>query len=263
MKYIRNYTAALVLLVTILACSKFEKVTTQQYNKENVAFAHLSNWKVTEDNTSVTEGVESRFVSVEGSDNAVLMLTRLSASAPATLEEYVQILHDSLNEGAKDLTGGYEVVKLGAANTSPISTQIGRISRQGLLREFDVKALDVPVPHRAEQYLVETDKDKWFVVAQASKEDWDGVKEGFKTIFDSLSFRTVGAVQALRKNLENKKSESRHSRFFYLNISLVRHIIRNVSDYRKFICFTLESFYCRNNCHYEKSETNNRYNKSH
>ena len=93
MKYIRNYSAVLILLLTILACSKFEKVTTQQYRKENLTFAHLSNWQIMEDKTAVMDGIKSRFVSVEGPDNAVLMLTRLSASAPATLEEYVQILH--------------------------------------------------------------------------------------------------------------------------------------------------------------------------
>lgn len=186
-KIVWNAAVGLILLTAVLACSNFQKATKQEYRKDNLAFTHFSDWKITEDNTSVTEGVETRYLSVEGPSNAVVLMTRFPDAVSMTLEEYARELQTATGEGAKEVTGGYEIVKLGEAKFSPASASIAGVVQQGLVREFDIKALGFPVPHRAEHYLIETGGARWFIVAQASKEDWDKVKNGFQTIFDSLS----------------------------------------------------------------------------
>jgi hypothetical protein len=112
-----------------------------------------------------------------------------------------------MDESAKELTGGYEVVKMGAAKLSPVSGQIAGATRQGLLREFEIKALNVPVPHRAELYLVENEKGRWFIVAQSPNEDWDAQKAGFQVMFDSLSIggETAASGSAKATDSANKK----------------------------------------------------------
>lgn len=188
-----NTAAVLILFLAILACSKFEKATKQEYRKENLAFTHFSDWKITADDTSFNENIETRYISVEGPNDAIVLMTRFPDAVTTTLEEYAQELQRATGEGAKEMTGGYEVVKLGEAKISPVSAQIAGAARQGLVREFDIKALGFPVPHRAEHYLIETTDEKWFIVAQASKEDWDKVKDGIQTIFDSLSLGTAAS----------------------------------------------------------------------
>ncbi len=186
-KNVWNFSAVLILLLTILACSKFEKVTKIEYRKNNLALTHFSNWKITEDNTSLNSDIETRYISIEGPNDAILLLTRFPDAVPTTLEEYVAQMQSASNSEMKEITGGYDVVKVGDAKISPVTAQIAGASRAGLRREFDIKVLSLPVPHRAEHYLIENGGEKWFVVAQASQEDWDEVKEGFQTIYESLS----------------------------------------------------------------------------
>lgn len=193
-KNVSSFFAVFILLSAILACGKFEKVTKQEYRKDNLAFTHLSNWKITEDTASSTDGIETRYISIEGADDAILLLTRFPAEVPTTLEEYVGEIQKASNDEAKKMTGGYDVVTFGDAKMSPATAQIAGAARTGLLREFDIKAIGIPVPHRAEHFLIENGAEKWFVVAQASKENWNGVREGFQTIYDSLSFGAADAA---------------------------------------------------------------------
>ena len=194
-KRIRDFFAVLILFAAILACSKFEKITKQEYRKDDLAFAHLSNWKITEDKTTVTSGIETRYLSIEGSDNAILILNKFPNQSSTTLEDYVQEVQKLSNSEIKEMTGGYDVVKIGEAQTSPTAAQIGGVPRAGLLRDFDIKALGIPVPHRAEHYLIEIGDAKWFITAQAPKEDWNSVNEGFQTIYNSLSFGQAASAK--------------------------------------------------------------------
>jgi len=195
-KSLWNFSAVTVLLVMILACSNFEKVTKQEYRKDNLTFTHLSNWKITEDTTTLRTDIETRYVSIEGPNDSILLLTRYPDAISTTLDEYVQEMQRASDSEMQKMTGGYEVLKMGAAKTSPITAQIAGASRSGLLREFDIKALGFPVPHRAEHYLIEIGEEKWFVVAQASKEDWDKVKEGLQVIYDTVSFGATASEDA-------------------------------------------------------------------
>ena len=91
------------------------------------------------------------------------------------------------------MTGGVEVFKMDDGKLNPVEASIAGETRRGLAREFDIKVLSIPVPHRAESFLIEAENEKWFIVAQSSKEDWDKLKVGFQTIFDSLSLKITAA----------------------------------------------------------------------
>jgi hypothetical protein len=195
-KTFSHYSAFLILLLTILGCSKFETPTKQEYRKDDLTFAHFSNWKITEDNITTEAVGNVRFISIEGPSDSILMATRFPVEVVTTLEEYADYIQKGMSQEAKDLTGGVEIVKMGEAKTTSSETQIAGALRHGLRREFDIKVLGVPVPHRAEYYLIENNEEKWFIVVQSPKEDWDGLQVGFKTILDSISIKPATAKES-------------------------------------------------------------------
>jgi hypothetical protein len=184
-----RYSAFSILLLVILGCSKFETPTKQEYSKDDLTFAHFSNWKITEDKTTTEAVGEVRFITVEGPSDSIFLATCFPADVDTTLEDYANQIQQGMGETTKELTGGIEVVKVGEVKTGSVEAQIAGATRRGLRREFDIKALGIPVPHRADYYLIENDKEKWFIVAQAAQEDWDSVKIGFQTIFDTISIK--------------------------------------------------------------------------
>lgn len=180
----------------ISAACQFAPVTKQEYRQGNLAFTHFSNWKITADETTKEAVGDVRLITVEGPNDTIFIATGFPSDVATTLEEYAELLHKESNEGAKEVTGGFEVVKMEDAATKPVAAQIAGETRNGLVREFDAKVLGMPVPHRVEYYMVEAGAERWFVVAQASKEDWEKSKNGFQTIFDSLSFGTATEAES-------------------------------------------------------------------
>ena len=192
-KKTKNLIILSVLLLTITACSIFKPAVKQEYNKDGLTFSHFSDWKITEDKTTAEAVGDVRFVSLEGPDNAVLLFTRFPGDTDVTLESYVKLLQTEMQEETKTMTGGVGVFKMNDGNLTPVEAQIAGAVRRGLAREFDIKVLNFPVPHRAETFLIEAGNEKWFVVSQSSKEDWEKLKIGFQTIFDTLSLKTTVA----------------------------------------------------------------------
>ena len=185
-----NILTGIILLAVFSACAAFKPVTKEVYSKDDLTFTHLSNWRVTDDSTTTVSDITTRIITLEGPNSAILSITRFPPIVPMTLDEYVEIIGDEMKKGAKDLTGGVEVISVDDGKTMPSEAQIAGALRQGLAREFDVKALGTPVPHRAEYYLLENDKERWFFTRQASKDNWDETKDGFQTILDSFPVRT-------------------------------------------------------------------------
>ncbi len=188
--------AAILIVSTILmaasaACGGFKSVVKQEYSKDDLAFSHFSDWKIAEDKTTAEAVGSVRFISIEGPDDSILMISRFPGEAEVTLESYVELLRTGMKEEAKSMTGGVEVFKMDDGNLNPVEAQIGGVARRGLAREFDIKVLNIPVPHRSETFLIENENEKWFVVAQSSKEDWEKLRVGFQTIYNSLSFAST------------------------------------------------------------------------
>lgn len=179
------FTISVAILV-FSACSAFKPATKEQYSKDGLTFTHFSNWEITEDSTTAEEGIEARIITVEGPHNAIFTASRFPPVLDMTIEEYVSLMTKEMKNSTKDITGGIEIVSMDDGKTVPSDALIFGVMRHGLAREFEVKALGTPVLHRAEYYLIENDKEKWFVTIQSSKEDWDSVKEGFQTILDSF-----------------------------------------------------------------------------
>ncbi len=184
----RNLSFLAVLLLMLTTCSSFKPAVKQEYGKDDLAFSHFSDWKITEDNTTEEAVGDVRFVSIEGPNDSILMISRFPGDAEVTLESYVELLQSGMKEETKTMTGGVEVFKMDNGKLKPVEALIAGEKRRGLAREFDIKVLNISVPHRAETFLIEGRNEKWFIVAQSSKEDWDKLKVGYQTIFDSLSF---------------------------------------------------------------------------
>lgn len=183
-----------ILLLIMTACSSFKPAVKQEYNKDGLAFSHFSDWKITEDKTTAEEVGEVRFISIEGPDDSILMISRFPSEADITLESYVELLQTGMKEETKTMTGSVEVFAMDDGKLSSVETRIVGETRRGLAREFDIKVLSLPVPHRAETFTMENQTEKWFFVAQSSVEDWEKLRVGFQTVFDSLSLTT--AVQS-------------------------------------------------------------------
>ncbi len=178
---------ALSLLLTLTACDKLKPAVKQNYSKDGLAFTHFSDWKITEDNTTKEAVGDVRFISIEGPHDSILMISRFPGDAEVTLASYVELLQSGMKEETQKMTGGVNVFKVDDGNLSPVEARIAGETRRGLAREFDIKVLNLPVPHRAETFLAENENEKWFFVAQSSKEDWEKLKPDFQAIFDSLS----------------------------------------------------------------------------
>ena len=189
-RYFSSIALLFVLLAAFAACDRFKAPVKQEYGKDGLAFAHFSNWTVTEDKLMTQEVGDVRYVSVEGPNDSLLMISGFPANLGVTLEDYVRLLQTGMNEEAKKMTHGIEVLKTSEGNLSPVETVINGAMRKGLAREFDVEILSIPVPHRSETFMLETKTQTWFFVAQSSKEDWGSLKNGFQTIFESLAVET-------------------------------------------------------------------------
>lgn len=184
----RSLAFLAVLLLAFTTCSRFKPAVKQEYNKDDLTFSHFSDWKITEDKTTQEAVGDVRFVTVEGPDDSILMISRFPGDADVTLESYVELLQSGMKEEIETMTGGVEVFKTDDGKLNSVEVSIAGEKRRGLAREFDIKVLNIPVPHRAETFLIEIGNEKWFLVAQSSKEDWGKLKIGYQTIFDSLSF---------------------------------------------------------------------------
>lgn len=182
---------ALSLLLVVTACDRFKPAVKQNYSKDGLAFTHFSDWKITEDKTTKEAVGDVRFISIEGPHDSILMISRFPSEAEVTLESYVELLQSGMQQETQNMTGGVNVFKVDDGNLSPVEARIAGETRRGLAREFDIKVLNLPVPHRAETFFAENENEKWFLVAQSSKEDWEKLKDGFQTIFDSLSLTTA------------------------------------------------------------------------
>ena len=194
-----------VLLLTITACGVFKPAVKQEYNKDGLTFSYFSDWKITEDKTTAEAVGDVRFISLEGPNDAVLLITRFPGDTDVTLESYVKLLQTGMQEETKTMTGGVGVFKMDDGNLTPVEAQIAGTGRRGLAREFNIKVLNFPVPHRAETFLVEAGNEKWFIVSQSSKEDWEKLKTGFQTIFDSLSLKTTATDGGGKVNTKAKQ----------------------------------------------------------
>ena len=191
---------AVFALVIFSACDAFKPVTKQEYSKDDVKFTHLSNWQITEDSTTTESNMTARIITVEGPHDAVLTASKFPPSFPLTLEEYIKIVSEEMKKGAKDLTAGIDVLSLSAGKTMPSEARIAGSPQHGLAREFNIEALGTAVLHRAEYYAIDGDKEKWFIMMQSSKEDWESVKDGFQTMLDSFP-------AAAKTELQNAASE--------------------------------------------------------
>ena len=202
----KKFTLSLAFLVLSLnaACHGFAPVTNQEYRKDNLAFTYLSNWKITEDTTTKEAVGDVRFISIEGPDDAVLTISRFPSDTDVTLESYVELLQSGMKQEAETMTGGVKVFKMDDGILSSVEARIAGATRHGLAREFDIKALSVLVPHRAETFSIENPTEKWFFVRQSSKEDWEKLKIGFQTIFDSLTFETAARSGGRNNSSQNQ-----------------------------------------------------------
>lgn len=208
MKFNHKLTINLLLLVLLAsltaACSAAKSTVKQEYSKDDLTFSHFSDWKITEDNTTQEAVGAVRFISIEGPDDSILMISRFPGEADVTLESYVEMLQKGMSEEAKTMTGGVEIIKMDAGKLTPVESRIAGIARRGLAREFDIKALNFPVPHRAENFLIENENEKWFLVAQSPKENWEGVKSGFQIIYDTFQIGQTSAESGGKSSPQSK-----------------------------------------------------------
>jgi hypothetical protein len=180
---LKRLGATTVVVASMWACTQKTPVV---YEKDRLSFTYFSNWQITGDKL-VADG-DARLITIEGPRDAVMTLTRFAGDNPTSLEDYAKVLDEERAEGAKKAFGGYLPLKTGQTNTERTSMMIAGQKQSGLMQTFVVRLLGTEVPHRAIVVMIEGGGDKWFLMAQASTEDWKSVESGFQKVLDTLAF---------------------------------------------------------------------------
>jgi hypothetical protein len=175
----------LVLLTAAAGCVRRQAVPTK-YEKDGLSFTYFSDWRIKADKL-VAEG-QARVLTIEGPENAVMTVSRLSAGNTISIDEYAQILEEKRSEAVKREFGGVLPISTERTHTEPTVGRVAGETRSGLTQVFSVRLLGIDVPHMTNLFMVEQSGRKWIFMAQAPSANWIKVQSGFQKIFDSVAF---------------------------------------------------------------------------
>src|SRR5713101_4850238 len=176
----------LMLLVIAAVACVHRPAVPMKYEKDGLSFTYFSDWRIKEDKL-VADG-RARVITIEGPENGVMTVSRLSAGNAISIDEYAHILEEKRSEVLKRQFGGVLPISTERTHTE---TTVGRIAgetRSGLTQVFSVRLLGIDVPHMANLFMVEQGGRKWIFMAQAPSAKWIKVQSGFQKIFDSVAF---------------------------------------------------------------------------
>jgi hypothetical protein len=185
----RSSLAASCFAAIVLSCSLFKPVVKESYEKDGLAFTHLSSWQIKND-AIVSAAAQVRMVTIEGPSHTVLLLTRFASSNPITLKKYAQTFEDKRAEEIKKQLGGVIPLNADPSIIDEAHGDIGGKQQTGIRQSFNVDVLGVKTPMQADFFMIDGSPDKWILMMQAPTNDWDSIKGGVQTIYDTLAFGT-------------------------------------------------------------------------
>ena len=171
-----------------ISCARIEKVvdprkkerneiTTKNYEKDGLSFAHPDNWRVTDD--IVNSG--PRLVNVEDSDNSLFVITLLPPNGDVDLDAYAENFTTNVSKNMP-------VGNVSEPKKSIVNRTIDNKDHDGIQYKYSIVLLGQNVPHTANFFVVELRKSTAIIMIQAPDEDWKAADKEFQVIFDSLRF---------------------------------------------------------------------------
>jgi hypothetical protein len=188
---LRRFAAFVVLaLACLAACERAPDIAAPQaYAIEPLTFRFPGNWSVTRDERSAEDGGEFRNVVVESPGNAIVLVQLYRPVVDVSAETFsAELMAATVAEveGMVEIQGMKPLSASGGTPSAVQSTVAGEL-RDGVERNFVIRVLGQPVPHRARTFRVESEGSVVFLVQQAATEDWARVEPGFDLISSSLA----------------------------------------------------------------------------
>lgn len=177
-----------LVIVILLGCGRITKPpTVEKYSKDGISFNHHSTWRVTEDEPLEDEP-DTRTISVEGPNDAIVMFVCLPANGLVTVEDFAESLASNrAAELEKMRVGSVKPAEITDTTSGPTSGRVSGKVQQGILQRFSIKMLGQLVPHEARIFAVENERLKVFIMAQVNTEDLGDTTPAFELILDSVS----------------------------------------------------------------------------
>jgi hypothetical protein len=184
--------AALLALACLAACERAPDVAEPQvYATAPLTFRLPGNWSVTRDEHSVEDGGEFRNVVVESPGNAIVLVQLYTPVVDVSAEAFsAELMAATVAEveGMLEIKGMKPLSASGGTPSAVQATVAGEL-RDGVERNFVIRVLGQPVPHRARTFRVASESWVVFLVLQAATEDWARVAPGFDLISSSLALQ--------------------------------------------------------------------------
>jgi hypothetical protein len=149
------------------------------YSKNGISFSMPGNWKVTED---VGEN-SSRYIFVESSGTAMVMVNTYKKENAPSLKEYVGTVTDRKN---KKFWLGF-----GSISNGKVSEFKGLLNNREVTvfkNEYAAKIFGLSIPHVNEFYSFESESYIAYVSSQTATEDLPLVSGGFNLVLSTFSW---------------------------------------------------------------------------
>ena len=181
-----NAASACLLLILVFANSACTPTppTLLKYKKNGIAFAHLSDWKVTGD-AVMAEAESVRTIDLEGPRDAVISIIVMPSASEMTLDAYAGIVAQERGQALP--TGKFMPLNITTGTSHATSAEVGGMPRQGILQKFNITLLGLAVPHESTFFAVEDEDRKAFIYTQVSTEDANAVAKGFTALRSSFN----------------------------------------------------------------------------
>ena len=181
---------AIALLLLASACERAPDLAQpSSYAKDDLAFSFPGNWSVTADQAESGAGGSSRNVVIESPGNAIVLVQLYMPPVETTAEEFSAELMKTTIQEVEHLieVRGVKPVTAQGSEPSAVQSVVAGVLRDGVERNFVIRVLGEPVPHRARTFRIEDADSVVFLFAQASTEDWSKVAPGFDLIASTLA----------------------------------------------------------------------------
>jgi hypothetical protein len=170
--HIKSFNSLIYLVIAflVIACEmQADLKNTVDYKDSEISFTIPGNWKITSN-----ENIGGfRYLIIETTGDALVMLNIFPGKEPGSLEEYVENFIDGS-------TKNFALGKRNKGTIMQVKTVVDGRVFSGYKNQFTVSLASVEDPHTSYFYYFESDSRVAYLSTQVASEYIDKVQEGFE-----------------------------------------------------------------------------------